>query len=69
MVDAIHEVKEIPKENIKHYDPVISNKQYIKGAIKLEDGMVLINDVNQFLDANEMKELEAALDQLNIQEA
>lgn len=69
LVDAIHEVKEIPKENIKHYDPVVSNKQYVKGAIKLEDGMVLINDVKQFLDASEMKELEAALDQVSIQEA
>lgn len=67
LVDGIHEVVSFTDEMVSTSDPVMSDKQYIKGVIKLKDGLVLINDVNYFLDPKELKELASALDKKNTQ--
>lgn len=61
LVDSTRELIECKENEIIKSDKIINGIPYINGVIKLEDGMVLINDINKFLDPEELKLLEAEL--------
>jgi len=61
LVDSVSEIKEIMEEEVVKFEMIKYGKKYVSGVIKLEDGMVLINNVDLFLDENELKELENAI--------
>lgn len=59
--DAVTGVLELPNEAVIAKEDVIPGLEYIKGVAKLEDGMILINDLDSFLSLEEEEELETAL--------
>lgn len=66
LVNNIQEVISVSDDDISLFDPMISDKQHVKGVVKLNDGLVLINDVNYFLDPKELKELSVILEKKSI---
>lgn len=65
LVDSVKEVVSFTDDMVSGADSSIYDKQFIKGVIKLDDGMILINDVKHFLDPTELKQLATALEQNN----
>lgn len=57
-VDATIEVLDRPQEDIIEALRVLPGIEYVEGVLKLEDGLILIHDLNRFLSLEE----EAALD-------
>ena len=57
-VDAAIEVLDRPQEDIIEALRVLPGIEYVEGVLKLEDGLILIHDLNRFLSLEE----EAALD-------
>lgn len=61
LVDSTNEVVEFNENEIVNSDKFMYGKRYIKGVIKLKDGMVLINDIDEFLSPNELEQLDVIL--------
>jgi purine-binding chemotaxis protein CheW len=61
VVEAVEGVIEHPGQEMIPPEKILPGMEYIKGVIKLEDGLVLIHDVDKFLSLKEDKELDAAL--------
>lgn len=64
IVDKVYGVIEFSADNQVRADTVIHGSNYIEGIVKLDDGMVLIHDLDKFLSLEERHELDQALDQL-----
>jgi purine-binding chemotaxis protein CheW len=62
-VDAADEVLSYPAELIVDAQQVLEETPYIKGVIKLPDGLLLIHDLDTFLSSDEAQQLDAALGQ------
>ncbi len=58
LVNVTHEVVEIKKDEIVASNKIIYGMRFVHGVIKLNDGMVLINDIDKFLSEEELKQLE-----------
>lgn len=63
-VDSIQDLIEINEEDIVRSGKIKFGKKSVQGVIKLEDGMVLLNDVDQFLSPTELQELQGALNSM-----
>ena len=61
VVDAIEGFIEHPGQEVIPPEKILSGTEYIEGVIKLEDGLILIHDLDKFLSLEEDKELDAAL--------
>jgi purine-binding chemotaxis protein CheW len=61
VVDSVEGVIEHSGQEMIPPEKILPGTEYIKGVIKLEDGLVLIHDVDKFLSLKEDKELDAAL--------
>jgi purine-binding chemotaxis protein CheW len=61
VVDAVEGVIEHSSQEMIPPEKILPGTEYIKGVIKLEDGLVLIHDVDKFLSLEEDKELNTAL--------
>jgi len=61
VVDTVSGVMEAPKERVVIPDKIAPNLRYIEGVVKLEDGIVLIHDLDKFLSLEEEQDLDAAL--------
>lgn len=57
LVDEVLGVKEIEAESIVSASLIIPNMNYVEGVITLEDGMILIHDLNKFLSLEEEEAL------------
>ena len=57
VVDAVTDVLDRPQEDIIEALRVLPGIEYVEGVLKLEDGLILIHDLNRFLSLEE----EAAL--------
>lgn len=64
LVDSTYEVFDIKENEIIKSDKILSGMKYLKGVIKLEDEMILISDIDEFLSDEELKRLEIAMDQM-----
>lgn len=61
IVDAVEGVIEHSGQEMILPEKILPSAEYIEGVIKLEDGLVLIHDLDKFLSLEEGKELDAAL--------
>jgi purine-binding chemotaxis protein CheW len=61
-VDTVQGVLERPAEQIIPAERVLPGLEYIRGVVRLEDGMVLIHDLEKFLSLEEEQQLEQAME-------
>ena len=61
VVDAVDDVIEHSSKKMVPPEKILPGTEYIEGVIKLEDGLVLIHDLDKFLSLEEDKELDTAL--------
>ena len=61
MVDTVSGVIEPAGEKVIKSEKIIPGLEYVDGVIKLEDGLILIHDLDRFLSLEEEKTLDDAL--------
>ncbi len=61
VVDSVTGIRELTENQIVNAGKTLPFAKYLKGVAKLEDGLVLIHDLGQFLSLGEEKKLNAAL--------
>jgi purine-binding chemotaxis protein CheW len=61
VVDAVAGVIERPAGDLIAADRILPNLDYLKGVAKLDDGLILIHDLDAFLSPVEERKLEQAL--------
>lgn len=64
VADKVHEVIELTPDKQVQVNTVIHGLNYIEGIVKLDDGMVLIHDLDTFLSLEERQKLDRALSQV-----
>ena len=63
MVDVVSGVVECSEQEVTAAEKIVPGMQYIEGVIKLEDGMILIHNLDKFLSIEEEKTLNNAMRQ------
>jgi len=63
VVDTVSGVVDCPGEEIIPAEKIFRNLEYVGGILKLEDGLILIHDLDQFLSLEEEQMLEEAMSQ------
>ena len=61
LVDSVDGVIEVAEEDIAAAQGILPEVEYVQGIVKLQDGLVLIHDLEQFLSAEEERTLDKAL--------
>ena len=61
VVDAVLGVIETPEDRVVKADTVLPGMDYVQGVVKMEDGMILIHDLNEFLSLEEEQTLDTAI--------
>ena len=61
IVDSVTGVTEQSKDRIVQAEKILPGMEYVEGVLKLDDGMVLIHDLDGFLSLKEEKALERAM--------
>ncbi|NVO02215.1 MAG: chemotaxis protein CheW [Bacteroidetes bacterium] len=61
VVDKVGDIINISQDEIINEKNILPEMPYIKGLIALEDGVILINDLDAFLNLEEEKMLDQAL--------
>jgi purine-binding chemotaxis protein CheW len=61
LVDSVGGVIEVAEEEIAAAREIIPEIEYVQGVVKLQDGLALIHDLDQFLSAEEERTLDKAL--------
>ncbi len=61
IVDGTDGVIEFPEHRVVHAGKILPDMEYVEGIAKLEDGMILIHDLDKFLSLEEEKTLDRAL--------
>jgi purine-binding chemotaxis protein CheW len=60
-VDFVRDIVEIPKENIVENSSILPNLEYFEGAVKIQENIILIQDIEKFISLDEEKKLEKAI--------
>jgi purine-binding chemotaxis protein CheW len=60
-VDSVTDVIVRPKEQLVAASEILDQLELVEGALQLEDGLVLIHDLDRFLSPHEERALEQAL--------
>ncbi|MEX2090223.1 MAG: chemotaxis protein CheW, partial [Bacteroidota bacterium] len=60
-VDAVLGVLEYPEELIVKAEQIVPHLDYVQGVLKLDDGLVLIHDLDTFLSLDEHLTLDEAM--------
>jgi len=61
VVDVVLGVIETPEDRVVKADTVLPGMDYVQGVVKMEDGMILIHDLNKFLSLEEEQTLDIAI--------
>lgn len=61
VVDSVLDILKLADRDIIPAGEVLPAMDYVQGVAKLQDGMVLIHDLNRFLDLEEEKALDVAM--------
>ena len=61
VADAVQDVAGYPAQSIVPAEHIVPGAEYVQGVIKLEDGLVLIHDLDKFLSLEEENFLDRAL--------
>lgn len=62
IVDAVSGILELSEERIVAAERILPRTEYVEGVVKLEDGLVLIHDLDKFLSLGEERELDGAME-------
>jgi purine-binding chemotaxis protein CheW len=65
LVDSVSGVVEISEAEIASAKQILPEIEYVHGVVKLQDGLVLIHDLDQFLSPEEERTLEGALNSVS----
>ncbi|MDD5007121.1 MAG: chemotaxis protein CheW [Syntrophorhabdaceae bacterium] len=60
-VDNVDDVIDVPQDQCTDGGSVLPGMEYVKGVVKLEDGMILIHDPDTFLSLEEEHTLDEAI--------
>ncbi|MBI2998358.1 MAG: purine-binding chemotaxis protein CheW [Deltaproteobacteria bacterium] len=61
VVDAVSGVMQVSEKDFVSPKQIVPGTEYIEGVVKLEDGLVLIYDLDQFLSLDEERTLDTSL--------
>ncbi|WP_284319276.1 chemotaxis protein CheW [Dyella acidisoli] len=61
-VDMVTGVIECDKSDVTHAGDILPAMEYVRGVIQLDDGLVLVHDLDAFLSLDEEKLLDGALE-------
>ena len=61
LTEAVNEVIEQSAERVATSEEILSGIKYVEGVVKLEDGMILIHDLDKCLSLEEEKVLDEAM--------
>lgn len=61
LVDEVSGVIERPEREVIEGEKILPGLEYVQGVAKLDDGLVLIHDLDRFLSLEEQEALEAGL--------
>jgi purine-binding chemotaxis protein CheW len=61
VADNVRDVLEVPEEKLITAEKIFPEMEYVKGVVKLQDGLVLIHDLEKFLSSEEERLLDGAL--------
>jgi purine-binding chemotaxis protein CheW len=62
VVDAVDGVMEFPDQKVTSPDQILPSMEYIAGVIKMENGLILVHDIDRFLSLEEEQRLEDVLE-------
>jgi len=62
LVDSVTGVLEYSEQEAVGAQDVLPDLQYVEGLVKLEDGLILIHDLDKFLSLDEEKALDRAME-------
>jgi purine-binding chemotaxis protein CheW len=65
LVESVSDVIEISEEKIIASESILPGLEYVEGVVKMEDGMILIHNLEQFLSIEEEEALNEAMEELN----
>lgn len=65
-VDDVEGVVDVPSEMLLPVDAVGEGRAKVRGLVRTREGLLLIDDPDQFLDVNEMRRFADAIDQAAI---
>ena len=60
--ESVSGVIECPKQKVIEAENILPGMEYVEGVVKLEDGMILIHDLDTFLSLEEAEMLDNALE-------
>jgi purine-binding chemotaxis protein CheW len=60
-VDAVHDVLAIPAGEVVAPENILPHLEHVDGIVRLDDGLVFIQDLDAFLSLEEEQALEAAI--------
>ncbi|HZK62248.1 MAG TPA: chemotaxis protein CheW [Anaerovoracaceae bacterium] len=63
-VDSVNDIQEIAGREIVTAEKLQISSEYIRGVVKLENNLILICDLDQFLSLDEEKKLVAVMDEV-----
>lgn len=61
LADRVGHVLEVPENKIISAKKILPAMDYVEGVVKLEDGLILIHDLEKFLSLEEERALERAM--------
>lgn len=61
VADAVHDVIADSSQTLIETENILSGIEYVAGVIKLEDGLIMIHDLDKFLSLEEESSLNQAL--------
>lgn len=61
LVDLVSGVLEVAEDEIASAEKILPQIEYVHGVVKLQDGLVLIHDLDRFLSPAEERSLDQAL--------
>jgi purine-binding chemotaxis protein CheW len=61
LVDSVQDIIESDAQDITDQSDILDRMEYVQGVIRLENGLVLISDIERMLSADEAIEMEQAL--------
>jgi purine-binding chemotaxis protein CheW len=64
LVDAVSGVIELSEKEVTAFEKILPGMEYVEGVVKLEDGMILIHDLDRFLSVEEERTLKGALENI-----
>jgi purine-binding chemotaxis protein CheW len=64
IADKVQEVIDYSVDNQIEAETIVPGLDYVKGIVKLSEGMVLIHDLDRFLSLDELQKLDRALEHI-----